>query len=347
MASILIYSDPHLGVRRGAHTTPLTSARLQQTCRTRTLELLHKNPADRVFCLGDMFHEYSNAEEIIRESLPTMEATDIVLAGNHDVVNRELKVGSLQLLKEVYPNNILINQWGQNENFYLDEGLTRFVFVPHTASQELFEQALQEVPSVVRTNAWNVLCLHCNFDRNYEDMPDSTLNLSRAAAEQLLKHFHHIVLGHEHTPTGYFDGRVLVVGNVYPTGFSDISQKRALRYDTESGKFLSVAVSDLCDLHMKLKASQLPADPAEIQVAFLDVFDDLEAGKANRLITQIFAKAPNICGVRLSGEEQNLEARGVDKQALENLPDFIAKDLEGKDPNLHQLWQELSKEVTA
>lgn len=347
MPSIVIYTDPHLGVRRGAHTTPLTSARLQRTCLLTTLELLHKNKADRYFCLGDMFHEYSNPEEIIREALPVMQATDLVLSGNHDLVNREMKVGSLQLLSEVYPNKVLIANWGQVDHFLFDEGLTRFTFIPHLSSQELFEQALEEAPRQVRPNAWNVLCLHCNYNRSYEDMSDATLNLTSDRAEQLLSHFHRILLGHEHTPTAYHGGKVLVVGNVHPTGFGDISPKRALRYDTESGEFNSIHVTGLDKTHLRLKASQLPQNPADIEVEFLDVFDDLEPGKANKLVTQIFAQAPNICGVRLSGEEQDLEARNVDKKALDNLPGFIAKDLEKKDKGLHELWVELSKGDTA
>jgi hypothetical protein len=70
----------------------------------------------------------------------------------------------------------------------------------------------------------NILLLHCNYDSPFATQ-ESTLNLTRDRAEYLLTKFSHILIGHEHMSRDDFDGRVLLLGNTHPTGFSDISDK--------------------------------------------------------------------------------------------------------------------------
>ena len=58
-----------------------------------------------------------------------------------------------------------------------------------------------------------------------------------------------MLLGHEHVAREDFDGRLQVIGSHFPTSFSDLSDKRHLIFDTDTGSMTS-AVHWLASEHV-------------------------------------------------------------------------------------------------
>ena len=201
MSRILIYSDPHLALIRGANTSISSSIRLRDTLQNQServaTDLRQELECDKVFCLGDLFHTYSNSEEMIQSAAKTVQNTDIILAGNHDLENKAGSIGSLQLLSSLNAGGkFLINELGEADSFHVEHGNTDFLFVPHAANQELFETAIADAKEFAQNSSkWRVLCLHCNYDLTREGMPDTSLNLLSDKAKDLLSVFHFIFLG--------------------------------------------------------------------------------------------------------------------------------------------------------
>ena len=340
MSRILIYSDPHLALIRGANTSISSSIRLRDTLQNQServaTDLRQELECDKVFCLGDLFHTYSNSEEMIQSAAKTVQNTDIILAGNHDLENKAGSIGSLQLLSSLNAGGkFLINELGEADSFHVEHGNTDFLFVPHAANQELFETAIADAKEFAQNSSkWRVLCLHCNYDLTREGMPDTSLNLLSDKAKDLLSVFHFIFLGHEHNPEEYYDGRLVIVGNTHPTGFSDISDKRVLVFDTDAGTYESHTIWE--NNTFVGSASEAPVKPTP----FMDITDDLPVGEANKLVTKLFRHEASLA-IRLRSSNKQIEGERLDAKEIESLSDMIDADLKKEDPELHQLWLEL------
>lgn len=341
---ILLYSDPHEGLNRVANMTHASAAALREVSFSQTMKILTelKQPGMSSFCLGDLFDQYSNSEAVIQQATELVQRTSIVLAGNHDVSNRKDCVSSLSLLHQFYGDKILIAPYGTSDTFELDVGKTKFLFVPHVANQELFEQALTEaVETATAGDGWRVLCLHCNYASGRE-MQDTALNLTRERASELLATFHTIFLGHEHAPSEDFNGRLVILGNTHPTGFSDISDKRIVVYDTETGAYESLKTLTAAAMVWQGALSELPAEPDAV---FLDLVDDLAYGEGFKRVNALF-KSGRHYAIRLRSKEAAKNKPVVAQvEAIETLPEVVAKDLEENREELLPLWQELLSEI--
>lgn len=343
MPKVLIYSDPHRGLRRAANFTPDSNARREAETGKALLDLLTtaKQEGDFVICAGDFFDTESNSEATILEALPIAEQTDLILAGNHDVPNREGRASSLDLIREVFPKKIVSNETGTE----LGLGSTRFFFVPHKLTQEAFEGALDRAEQrAAAVPLYRVLVLHCNFDLPEAFLTGTELNLSRARAEQLLGTFHSIAIGHEHTAADHYDGRLKIVGSVFPTAFDNMGQKRVLVYDTETGKFEDYQTWCQMEYFWPGSASKLNGTTFTGREQYFDVLDDLEPGQAQKLVVALFKGGA--FGVRLRRPETAQPTRTkVEARQFERLPETIEADLAKSHPELLELWKEMRAET--
>lgn len=345
--NVLIYSDPHIGLSRVANTTPASAQKLRDASLEHTKHLLTdvKQEGMLAFCLGDLFDQYSNQESVIEQAMGLVQHTEIVLSGNHDISNRKDKVSSLELLRGVYGDKMLIGNWGEPSVFQFTLENTLFVFIPHVANQGLFETALQEAQELAAasTSQWKVLCVHCNYNLTFDNVQDTSLNLTSTAADLLLKDFHFIFSGHEHVPADHHGGRVLIVGNPYPTSFSDISDKRVLIYDSETGEVTSQHTLSGDRMLWKGKLSELPEG---VEAKFLDLEDDLPRGDGFRAVTKLY-KTSDVFAIRLKApkaEEKDTTVATI--ETMESLPAVVGKDLQENRPGLLSLWNELLEEVS-
>lgn len=344
---IILSSDWHQGLTRGAHTTPESAARLRARLKQYAVDVL--DLGDTHFIIGDLLDTYSNSEAVLLEvGVLLMDfRVKVVMAGNHDVKNSATTISSFALLEQFLggegsDKHFINNAVGDCEPTQLIVGNTCFIFVPHVSSAELFSQALQKASTLARNSLkYNVLCLHANYDLGRE-VSETTLVLTQAAAVGLLQGpFHRIVMGHEHTPRDLLDGRLHILGNLFPTSFADLGPKRVLELETDDCTVRSLALPQART--WKGPISRLESNPLH---NFLDLDDDLPAGEAFAQVTRLFKELPDIMAIRLNAPQtlsgpQTLAAVPV----LESLPQVIAADLKTRHPDLSFLWEELSGKV--
>lgn len=342
---ILFFTDPHLGRGRSSNMTADSALRLQATLHNTATGLVdtYKPDGGLAICLGDLFDRHTNPEYVIQQGVELLNAADFVLAGNHDYTNRVHTISSFELLAALAPDKCFTPIWGKPDSYTLDVGNTRLAFVPHCAHQELFEQCVDDAISACRDSGrWNVLGLHCNYQIGRE-MQDTALNLTPELTTRCLSVFHTILLGHEHAPAEHHGGRVRIIGNTFPTSFADISDKRVLLYDTETGQFESVTTVRKDEVLWSGPASALTQALAagRLQGHFLDVEDDLPPGEAFKLVGRVFKEQERVLALRLrvkDGEKKEKKLLEID--SVESLPQLVERDLAERHPNLLPLWKE-------
>lgn len=272
MTSITVFTDPHLGRTMQAHTTVASRARLTDAIFQTTNNML-TGRAGYSICLGDLFDKFQNPEAVIQQGLAIARNCDYIMAGNHDITNDKTKIGSLELLAHLgqeYTNDhlgtILLSGFGEARCYLHTVGDCDFVFVPHHTTDELFQQSLNDVlewahqrriTRSVKPKAY--LCLHCNYDSGFA-VDETALTLTRKQAKDMLDGgFDYILIGHDHHPREDFDGRVIILGNMHPTGFGDITPKRVLEI-TGAGDHVFHEVWSPDEKYLKLDVNNLLAD---------------------------------------------------------------------------------------
>lgn len=227
---MIIYSDVHLGLARKAGTTPRSSLLWQHAIYTAAADVTEMKGYK--VCLGDLFDRFSNPERIVMQGTNIISETDFCLAGNHDVTASADGIGSLQLLRDAVFDHkcIALNGFGDAKVFPVSAAdAFPMMAIPHCTTQELFEQALLEASNIAASG--NALLLHCNYAMPESRLTPTTLNLTWERAEMLLEVFDQIFIGHEHTHRTDFDGRLVIPGSIFPTGFDNMSNKYVLNIE--------------------------------------------------------------------------------------------------------------------
>ena len=367
---LTLFSDPHLGTARKAHTTPESSKRLNQLIFKQCLKVSRYN-ADELynenFCLGDLFDKTNNDEATLLQGAEICKNVDLIMAGNHDVANREGVVSTLHALSEVVADSF--DEEGRvlhttmfcmppetvgGSTYYRTRATcAEFWVVPHHPSQEAFIRTLHNVMDKVQEagDHNHYLLLHCNVNFELAGDNDAVLNLPDEMTEQLLQHFKRIFVGHEHNPYTRFDDRLVVVGNTFPTSFSDVSDKYLWQLDGLRDELQKVSIWKKSKHYLELPYG---TDLAEVKTPeawqFIDVVgrEAVATGvEVSKYLNDVRKSLPNALMVR-----QNVELVDVldrvdvagDKPALVNLEERIRADLEGSD--LVTTWNELHAEAS-
>ena len=108
--------------------------------------------------------------------------------------------------------------------------------VTHVVNQAEFDLQLERIPAEVKT-----LMLHCNFASPFAEHADHSLNLTREAAKKLVERGVQIIIGHEHHPSTFFAGKLMIPGNQHPSSVADcvtpegriVSEKHCLRINAD------------------------------------------------------------------------------------------------------------------
>lgn len=349
MTQYTLFTDPHLGTRRAAHTTRESAKKLTQALFEQALTITENgsNP----ICLGDLFDRAFNDEATLVQGYQVADRCLITLAGNHDETNREGTVTSLRALQEMGANLCASKNLSVPYHQYLGDGI---FMVPHHASQELFETALfhaAEHAAHDRAGKASVLMLHCNYDApDFMDVQDDSLNLPASVADQLLNAFDYIILGHEHRPASHFDSRVLVMGNTHPTSFSDISDKYSYTLDIEDDHVIieRQLVWSQAERYREIRYGDPVPDLTGVQ--FVSVFGIAEAEQSVAVadfVQEVWAAGADLLAVRnnvVIGQAFN-EVEEAGESKLGDLKTYIAAELQGTD--LADLFSTLAAEVSA
>lgn len=352
MQTYTIFTDPHLGTRRAAHTTRDSSKRLTEALYRQARAIVVNHP--RPICAGDLFDRAFNDEATLVQGYNIAGMCEFTLAGNHDETNREGSVPSLRALSQMGVP-VIAAQGFSTPQFY--EWADGIYAVPHHASQELFELAMAMAGAHAAENHEGrptVLILHCNYDCAFAT-DDDTLNLSTGVAEALLEHFDLILLGHEHKPATHFDGRVVILGNTHPTSFADISDKfvYTLHIGDADLKLEKECIWSAAAQHATIRFGDyegLSALGAVLSAEFIDVIGTAGAEQAVEVaefIQAVWNTVPDAFAVRNSVQigDGLIAVELAEAPKLVDLKSRIADDLEGSD--LQDLYKELLKECEA
>lgn len=342
MTTFTLFTDPHLGTRRAAHTTRESSKRLTLSLFKQAWDIIED--AEKPICLGDLFDRAFNDESILVQGYEIASNCMWTLAGNHDETNREGTITSLRALQEMGCS--IISSPSLSEPYF--DNFEPLYFVPHHASQELFEQAMLEAAEHAareRAGRASVLMLHCNYDQPFAT-EDDTLNLSPAVAQKLLESFDYIFLGHEHKPSTHFDGRVVILGNSHPTSFGDLSDKFSYQLEITDDS-IDLAKTRIWSKDERFASVMFGQELPDLGgVQFIDVIGAAdEAVAVADFMQQVWENAPDALAVRnsVSVAGVNVADDEAEKPVVEDLRTRISRELEGSD--LAELFSELAKEV--
>lgn len=342
MTTFTLFTDPHLGTRRAAHTTRESSKRLTLALFKQAWDIIED--AEKPICLGDLFDRAFNDESILVQGYEIARNCMWTLAGNHDETNREGTITSLRALQEM--GCAVISSPSLSEPYF--DNFEPLYFVPHHASQELFEQAMldaAEHAACERADRASVLMLHCNYDQPFAT-EDDTLNLSPAIAQKLLESFDYIFLGHEHKPSTHFDGRVVILGNTHPTSFADISDKFSYQLEITDYE-INLRKDRIWSKDERFASVMFGQELPDLSgVQFIDVIGAAdEAVAVADFMQMVWENAPDALAVRnsVSVAGVNVVDDEAEKPVVEDLRTRISRELEGSD--LAELFSELAKEV--
>jgi DNA repair exonuclease SbcCD nuclease subunit len=328
--AITFWSDPHLGLRRNSHTTPASRERLREAVFLAASRAADMGPS---VCLGDLFDTTDNEEADIALGNSIVANTHYVLAGNHDLPNREGKLSSLELIKQVNgdPGNRIVVG---NPTTVTLQGY-KLALVPHQPTQERFEECLAAVAAV----GGDVLCLHCNYESGFVGN-DYTLNLSREQAEFLLQSFRYVLLGHEHEYRSAFNGRLQILGNVHPTSFADIGNKFVWTLDDKGLRPTQVwDRKAFAEIPWNVLNTYSYTELEHLQ--FIDVVGEAPASAMPAIakeIQQVWSIAPHLLMLRNSVKVLEERREFGEITSAQDVPSRISNDLKGTE--LEQVWHD-------
>jgi hypothetical protein len=135
-----------------------------------------------------------------------------------------------------------------------------------------------------------------------------------------------------------YGGRVLVLGNIHPTSFADISDKFVWLLDTDKDEVTPYCVWEKEDSYYELDWKQgVEGVPSLHTAQFVRVVGEAASGelsKVSKLIYDLWKKLPNALMIRNDVVVPDLPSFTPVKQTTVhkyNVVETIKKDLEGKD----------------
>jgi DNA repair exonuclease SbcCD nuclease subunit len=345
---IVLVSDLHLGTNRTANTTLQSRKKLQDELfgtAVRTL-VRYKAKANTLIVAGDLFDNDTNDERTILQGFKIAEMCDVILAGNHDLPNRDGKVSSLQLLDEMTGKDgtVVIPKVG---DVRIEQGVakcgTNITLIPHHATQELFDQAIDQA---VRNPIGGLVITHCNFDSDRALHDDASLNITRKQAQALFDAGYEYVLnGHEHKHSAHMGGRFVNLGNTHPTSMGDISDKYVWTYSQSEG-LTKHLIWDTAD-YVPVELTDDTLNSTLVSGQFIDLSGEIspESGPALAEFIKGCFDNENTLMVRnrVGYTTDKLVNEANQINMLHNLADQVAEDL--KDSDLADLWSKYRTEA--
>lgn len=354
MHKIGLFSDPHIGLERRAHTTTGSRKQLKEKLFTTALDVAFKMDAKHTLCGGDLFDKSHNDEVTIMGGLMIARECDVIIGGNHDVPNREGTVCSLEVVAQACNDGTIVEPM-MGEALHAIHRLScdefadgigvQVITIPHQSSQELFDEVVDQACNHKADDGLlEIVLMHCNYECGFADN-EISLNLTSAQADKLLDRFDYVFMGHEHESRRLKNGRLIIMGNTHPTSFSDISDK-FVWYITEDNEVISEKIWSKEDSYKKITADPTMPDLSYIpefpEAQFIDVEGILSqeeySGVADFMV-KMWAANPNAYMIRnnLKVEESD-EVVELGLTEIDNLPAHISEELQDN-PELKSTWE--------
>ena len=221
----IIINDLHLGVQRTGGMTPQSAQDLRDHQGRSLLGFVSRMGGENHLIVnGDLFDRFEitasdvvDAHVLFADWLHDENCTLTLCAGNHDWNPRGNKLSSFHLLR-----HFLQAQFGDRVTV-CDTGLEQIKdgiwCIPHMPNQDLF--ALEIEKACATKHEGEYLLLHCNVKNTFAEHSDTSLNLTDELLGKLMIAGWTLIVGHEHQGYTLRGGRVIVVGNQWPTSVAD------------------------------------------------------------------------------------------------------------------------------
>ena len=221
---MLILNDIHAGVTRSGGTTPQSQAQLRDYLRESLANILGTEDRE-VTVNGDLLDGFSidtvevvKVYEIFAAWLSVGQRRRLnLIQGNHDSNPRGDKLSSFHLLC-----HFLTAHFGGQVRVF-DSGFAQVsenIFcIPHMPNQSLFDLEIEKALATGWSGMY--LLLHCNYKNGFAENSDHSLNINDEQVGKLMVAGWNLVLGHEHIGYELRGGRVIVVGNNFPSSIAD------------------------------------------------------------------------------------------------------------------------------
>lgn len=231
---MIILNDLHLGVNRQAGTTPNSQAALKKWLYLRLREVLRSQAGKQNLVInGDLFDGFEVAVsdvidtyELLDDWLFEQPYTLTLVMGNHDASAKADKVSSFHLLA-----HFLQAKWRDRVQVVdHNNGLTAIDrdncvwAISHQLNQDLFEIELDKAEGFgpcLNKERHSFLLLHANVNSCFAEHSDHSLNVSQERIGSLIKAGWTLVFGHEHIGYVGRSGRLVVIGNQFPSSIVD------------------------------------------------------------------------------------------------------------------------------
>jgi len=222
---MIILNDLHLGVTRSGGTTPQSQAALRNYLRKSLSETLEDYEGEHVVINGDLFDSFQvetseviAAHKIFQQHLER-EGRLTLIMGNHDASAKGDKVSSFHLLahilKSTDPDSVDVVD---HTNGFCAIGDGVFA-ISHCMNQALFDLELAKAAKHEGEDRY--LLLHANYKNGFAENSDHSLNINDEQVGALMRAGWTMVLGHEHQGYTLRGGRVIVLGNQFPSSVAD------------------------------------------------------------------------------------------------------------------------------
>lgn len=231
---IRILNDLHIGFKREAGTTPTSQELLRSWLLNNIKEQVNKE-SQALLVAGDLFDKFTvdsrdllDTFRLLGDFLNRGDARLILVAGNHDNSPKAEKVSSFTLLAEFLTAN---PNWSDRVTV-LDVNGSTVVWstrecivwaIAHCENQAAFDEKLRNAFGVLsaRPDGPRYLVVHANYDNGFAEEADHSLNLSEEQARCFTDSGITILVAHEHQYREALSGKVVVMGNQFPTSISD------------------------------------------------------------------------------------------------------------------------------
>ena len=223
---MIILSDIHIGFSRQGGTTPASREALRKYLFTSLRQAIAEHDAghDHLVIAGDLFDAF---EVDGRDWLDTFVLLNTwvnsgnrltLVAGNHDHSPKGDKVSSFETLalalSSARGGEVKVVNIDQFAN--VEDGVWA---IAHCSNQDIFNMKLGELLDSVK--AGDHVLIHANFDNNFAAKSDHSLNVSRDVAYKFVQKDSTLLFAHEHQAREAFKGKVVCMGNQWPTSIAD------------------------------------------------------------------------------------------------------------------------------
>lgn len=339
----IFWTDPHLGLNRTSHTTPMSRKALRQALYAQALTIVEWGRNESV-CLGDLFDTTENDEIIIAQGADIASRCALMLSGNHDLANRDGRMSSLELVGTLAADSSIAIDDDSDSYFSTEHSDCSITTIPHKRTQELFDQTVGKASQsgTCKGLETRILLLHCNYASGFAT-DEASLNLTKEQAALLLTAFDYILIGHEHIPRADFDGRLQILGNTHPTSFSDISDKFTWHLDSDK-KLVSSLHWAKEDHYVVMDWEVFISFPEGVdamweELQFIEIVGIAPAARLPEIakaVQKLWGIAPNAYMIRNNVKAEALVVDQIDIKRALDVPARITEELQGS--ALLPLW---------